>query len=161
MKKLEFETSKGKFVLVDLPSYEEIEKELQIFGYDQGLTNEDLNNYFRHILPDFNISYKLSEITEEQASQIVDEYRRGYKNYTWRNPKLGGQQVAMVISDYHRKAIDSLSSLFDSKGIYLYENPHPRRYIMAMTDKGIIDTTDKLYLEAEEKTFYNPFIFKL
>ena len=47
------------------------------------------------------------------------------------------------------------------KGVYLYENPHPRRYIMATTDKGIVDTTEKLYLEAEEKTYRNPFIFKL
>ena len=104
MKKLEFETSKDKFVLVDLPSYEEIEKELQFFGHDQGLTNEDLNNYFRHILPDLNKSYELSEITEEEASQIVDYYiEDNFLGYT---------------------EIDVLHSLLKSKGIHLFENPY-------------------------------------
>src|SRR5690606_7581365 len=74
MKQLKFETSKGSFLLIDLPNIEEIEKELQIFGHDQRLTNDDLNSYFRHFLPDFNKSYELSEITEEQASQIINNF---------------------------------------------------------------------------------------
>lgn len=148
MKQIKFETDKGEFLLIDKADVDTMFS-LKVLEVKQTYNLKQV------------IGYLLKEITEEQASQIVDEYRRGYKNYTWRDPKLGGQQVAMVIRDYYNRSVDSLYSLFDSKDLYLFENPHPRRYVMAMTDKGIIDTTEKLYLEAEEKTFYNPYIFKL
>lgn len=100
MKKLEFKTSKGSFMLVD---------SIEIEGI------------------------KLSEITEEQASEIVDK-KIGYKNYL---------ESTDVISNYSCvTATKSLHSLIKSKGAYLYENPHNT-------------------VEAEQKTFYNPVIFKL
>ena len=101
MKKLEFETSKGKF-----------------------LVSESDEHY------DYRFIGLLSRITEEQASEIVDEI---HGNVSF---------------------ITTLNILLKSKGIHLFENPYP--------DAGLIPSYEqKLYREAEEKTFYNPYIFKL
>lgn len=130
MKKLEFETSKGMFKVVDEKDYMVFHLMLTENGFD---------------------CISLQEITEEQAIEIVDEFKRGYKNYSYKGYKLGGQQVSMVIRDYFNKPTDSLYSLFDSKGICLFENPFYH---------GDLEDYTK-YKEAEQKTFYNPYIFKL
>lgn len=139
MKQIKFETGKGEFLLIDKADVDTMFS-LKVLEVKQTYNLKQV------------IGYLLKDITEKQASDIVDINRLvgdklAYKDY--------------LSFRYLYKAVDSLYSLFDSKGIYLYENPHPRRYIMAMTDKGIVDTTEKLYLEAEEKTFYNPLIFKI
>jgi|SRR5690606_6287752 len=101
MKTLEFETSKGRFLLVDNP-----------------LLPQAMSITTKYI--------KLSEITEEQASEIVDsddEYGViMYQNY---------QTASMQYFDEQITAIESLHSLLKSKGIL------------------------------EQKTFYNPYIFKI
>ena len=35
------ETIKGEFIVMDLPTIEEIEKEIEIYGHDEGLTTVD------------------------------------------------------------------------------------------------------------------------
>ena len=138
MKKLEFETIKSRFLLIDSDD-----------------APSSFNRYLRDIEEKLGVQlttgYKLSEITEEEASGIVDyftEYSKRYQDYE-------------RLECAYLTAIESLHSLLKSKGVHLFKNPQTRRYIMAMTDKGIVDTTEKLYLEAEQKTFYNPYIFKL
>lgn len=108
MKKLEFETSKGRFLVVDLKNdYSEI-YQLTELGY--------------------GFLCVLSEITEEQASEVVDCHK-----------SLFGVPLSTHI--------ESLHSFLKSKDIYLFENPVPLLHHSR--------------LEAEEKTFYNPYIFKL
>lgn len=146
MKKIEFETSKGSWLVLDSKD-----------------APSSFNRYLRDIEKELRVrlteGYKLSEITEEQVSDIVDEplFGKHYRDYTF-IPTLDDSYAGEFRLN---TAIESLHSLLKSKGIHLFENPHPRRYIMAMTDKGIVDTTEKLYLESEQKTFYNPYIFKL
>lgn len=132
MKKFEFETSKGKFLLVD-------EKDYPVF----------------HVMIEtngFNF-YSLKQITERQASEIVDSgdcdlsgdrYLHGFRNY-----EIEDEEVFSEIS-----AIESLHSLLISKGIHLFENP----YDLAWKD-GCISAYP--YSQHEGKTFYNPYIFKL
>lgn len=115
MKKFEFETSKGRF-----------------------LVSESDEHY------DYRFIGLLSRITEEQASEIVqiDEHFHGkdyYKNYINNNKNF-------------LNPIESLHSLLKSKGIHLFENPY----------EGILRFEFPTpYKKSEQKTFYNPYIFKL
>lgn len=81
MKKLEFETSKGKFLLVDA-----IKK------------------------PNIHTGIKLSEITEEEASEIVD--------YSILKNMYASYNYGVCTNSYvYKSAIESLHSLLKSKGI--------------------------------------------
>lgn len=90
---------------------------------------------------------RLRTLTEEQASEIVDNFELyggvnvGYKNYENEEPTLD-------------TAIESLHSLIKSKGIFLFENPF-----------NIENCFEMNYyikrLESVQKTFYNPYIFKI
>lgn len=132
MKKLEFETNKGRFLLIDSKD-----------------APSSFNRYLRDIEKELNIQlttgYKLSEINEEQASQIVD--------YPF-ELEVADSSV-LVFKDYedgentYTSSIDSLYSLLKSKGVHLFENPHK-------------DHEDKnLELWYEDLTFKNPYIFKI
>lgn len=104
MKELRFESNGSKWLLVD---------------YD---------NYGRVIHP--AIEYlevcRLKNITEEQASEVMDEF------------------------EYHPISCkDQLVFLIKSKGIHLFNNPY----------NGWKNTDD--FDDAEEKTFYNPILFKI
>lgn len=121
MKKLEFETSKGRFVIVD------------------GV-GEDFAMDLTHMIICDEWFVKLSEITEEQASEIVD--------YSILKNMYASYNYGFCTNSYvYKTAIESLHSLLKSKGIYLYKNPAPLLH--------------HTRLEAEQKTFYNPYIFKL
>lgn len=134
MNKIEFETSKGSFVLID---------ESELTKIDKIIVSND------------NDFIKLSEITDKQASEVVDSFdlfgniNVGYKNYSEEEPVLN-------------TAKESLHSLLKSKGVYLFENP-----IIHPNDMGIQPASFSWYLEqenqhneAELKTFYNPYLFK-
>lgn len=94
---------------------------------------------FYHI----NGGINLSKITEEQASEIVDEVWGKYKNYE--TDERAGNYNRFVCDS----AIESLNSLLKSKGVHLFENPTKERFVYFE------------YREAERKTFYNPYIFKI
>lgn len=145
MKKLEFETSKGAFFMVD------------------AIERKNLHD-----------GIFLKQITEEQASSIVDEgdsepwtdsFKSGYRDYQITDI----EQYSSCIT-----AIESLHSLLKSKGIHLFDNPVIKPLIpneqtlKKMHNKGYgeNDFVDLKYDQyqfdlAEEKTFYNPVIFKL
>lgn len=106
MKTLEFETSKGRFVLVDDP----------ILPQAMSITTKYI---------------KLSEITEEQASEI---FRGKNIEHTY-------------LKDYNKQ---KLINVLKSKAIHLFENPIPPFH------ERLED-----FKQAEQKTFYNPYIFKL
>ena len=111
-------------------------------------------------IDDYEFICKGSELTEEIASELVDEgsYFKTFKNY--------------ITNDNHKRnqlkfAIDSFISAVESKGFYWVENPisRPRNYELwakygDYTQYGKVLTEKSLkWQEAEEKTFRNPLIF--
>lgn len=142
MKKFEFESNGSKWLLVDS------------------------DNYGRVMHPE--IEYlevcRLKNITEEQASEVVEYgdatpsncvYTVGYKDYNT------GED------DYwYESSIESLRSLFKSKGIHLFENPYRDDWDELCTwGHGDFSKDGKssfqLFTEAEKNTFYNPVLFKI
>lgn len=147
MKELKFKTSKGEF-----------------------LVNEDCKGI------------SLKEITELEASEIVDDSFNAYHEDSF---KLYGDEI--VSGAYVVTAIESLHSLLKSKDIHLFENPVHINVdddklcdFCPLEKKGVYGTDGgymagcegsrcdeardnyfELHEEAEEKTFYNPYIFKL
>lgn len=108
-------TSKGEFVVVELP-HGHIVYKFDGKYYDLESGKEICES--KH----FNLICKLSEATDDDASNIIETLWNGYKNY-----ELDGN-----VGNYSRlvfkSAIDSLHSLLKSKGIdvnngnwYLFE----------------------------------------
>ena len=131
MKKLEFETSKDRFVLIDA-------KEITTSWY-----------YFMHrkLKPEYNIEhefklgdniFKLSDTTEEQASELF----------------RGSDIKHTHLSDYNKQ---KLINLIKSKGVHLFKNPIQERFIYFGGKQ--VETFE--YQEAEINTFYSPYIFKI
>lgn len=108
MKELKFKTSKGRFVIKDL-----------------------------NFIPLNCNGIKLSEITEKQASEIVDLKGDRFQDYNH----------VSCCDRWCNTAKESLHSLLKSKGIHLFENPNDSDYF---TNRS-----------TEQKTFYKPYIFKL
>lgn len=142
MKKLNFETSKGKFVVVD-------EKEFTVFNQctvdDKWIVDGEIYDYNSHSF--------LKDITEQQASEIVEEY------FSTTTNEIDGY------FDYRDDTqtdcpIESVHSLITSNGYYLFENPNGVQY-----SKGFDGESDYRsfinWKEAQDKTFFNPIIFKL
>jgi len=123
MKELKFKTSKGKFLIKEYDTFNDLVK--------------DANFYKQKIC-------KLSEITEEQANAIVDKVMNNqhFQNYDFKE----------ITDRWTKSAIDSLRSLLKSKGVHLFENPY---------NIGTSKADYNKYKEAESKTFYNPYIFKI
>ena len=101
---------------------------------------------------------KGSELTEEIASELVDEgsYFKTFKNY--------------ITNDNHKTnqlkfAKDSFVSAVESKGFYWLKNPikYKKTDYEIYADKNqlcrYISKEETLWEEAEEKTFRNPLIF--
>src|SRR5690606_4848510 len=84
-------------------------------------------------------------ITEEQASKIVDyftEYSKRYQDYE-------------RLECAYLTAIESLHSLLKSKGIHLYDNPYTNSTDLNSSFFSM-QTDFKKEKEAEEKTYRNP-----
>lgn len=146
MKTIEFETSKGRFLLIDSKD-----------------APSSFNRYLRDIEKELNIQlitgYKLSEITEEEAREIVDEFLFNANDGT----DYGDQEVYKnYITDeiYLTNPKESLHSLLESKGIHLYKNPYTNSTDLNSSFFSMQTDFNK-EKEAEQKTFYNPYIFKL
>lgn len=126
MKEFKFKTSKGKFIIKEYSTFNDLIK--------------DANFYKQKIC-------KLSEITEEQASEIIDKVmsNQHFQNYNFKG----------FADRWVKSAIESLHSLFKANGIYLYEKP-------CLPDEYIASKEALLYdKEEESKIFYNPYIFKI
>lgn len=113
------ETSKGRFVVKDIHSIEEIEKQLMIFGHDEGLTERELNEYLISLFDNCTKYHKLSEITEEKASSIVDLYK-----FQHNSTKLVYDLHEIGIRKWTTSAIQSLHSLLESQGIEITNNTY-------------------------------------
>ena len=117
------ETSKGRFVVKDIPSIEEIEKQLMIFGHDEGLTERELNEYLISLFDNCTKYHKLSEITEEKASSIVDLFQLQYHKYK-RIYQLYNLENINQKLNHTFSAIQSLHSLLESQGIEITNNTY-------------------------------------
>lgn len=107
MKSIEFETSKGRFMTAN-------EEDL-VFKDKNGITYAYHNGY----LIDWFSRIKLSEITEEQASEVI--------KMTWINDNIKFCKYKNYIQDgkgSYSSAIESLHSLLKSKGIEITPNTY-------------------------------------
>lgn len=159
MKTLELKLKKD-VLIVDIPrlaDYEFINKECKYLKV--GNKEIKLN---ASTLDKFEFLCKGSELTEEIASELVEEhYMNGIRSYE-------------IYKDYRYNdsrwldnALESFISAVESKGFYWLENPieKPINYELwakygDYTQYGIVLTEKCLkWQEAEEKTFKNPLIF--
>lgn len=134
MKKLEFETSKGKWVLIDGSDLPKVDK----------IIVENDTNFI-----------KLSDITEEQASEIVQ--------MTWISDNINLCEFKNYDTNGNgslSSSIESLHSLIESKGVHLFENPYENSTDLNSSFFSMQEDFNK-EKEAEEKTFYNPYLFKV
>lgn len=106
-------------------------------------------------LDKFEVLCKCSELTEEIASELVEEhYMNGIRSYEIYNDYRYND------SRWLDNAIESFISAVESKGFYWLDNPIKR--IELKEWKGTDYTFGKYMIEfnkAEEKTFRNPLIF--
>lgn len=148
MRKFEFESNGSKWMLVDAQ------------GEDVGISRVGIN--IGKCFYSIKEVVILKNITEEQASEVVSKV-------TFRI----GEDVDVYYKDYMKYssgttyiAIESLHSLLKSKGIHLYKNPYRDDWEELCTwGHGCFAKYGKssfeLFTEAEEKTFYNPVLFKI
>ena len=152
MKTLELDLKK-KVLIVDLP----IDAKNVYMSGNSIIYNTDKSCIVKPI----NIAYvflcKGSELTEEIASELVDEgsYFKTFKNY--------------ITNDNHKRnqlkfAKESFISAVESKGFNWLENPLGEDYrkidkIFDLAGKEIIGSRLSKWQEAEEKNFKNPLIF--
>ena len=108
-------------------------------------------------LSEFEFICKGSELTEEIASELVDEtimyQKHKVKCYRYRSYREG-----FVAFD---NAKESFISAVESKEKFWLENPikHPKDYEVFPDSLSLYAEQERLHLEAEEKTFRNPLIF--
>ena len=153
MKILELELKK-KVLIVEIPrlaDYEFINKECKYLK----VGNEEIK-LNASTLDKFEVICKGSELTEEIASELVEEhYMSGIRSYE-------------IYKDYRYNdsrwldsALDSLISAVESKGFHWLENPidEPNKYVQKCMSFENLSNQFKLFDEKEEKTFKNPLIF--
>ena len=157
MKTIELELK--KYVLIAeiprLADYEFINKECKYLK----IGNEEVK-LNASTLDKFEFLCKGSELTEEIASELVEEhYMSGVRSYE-------------IYNDYRYNdarwldnALESFISAVESKGFHWLENPikYKKTDYEIYADKNqlcrYISKEETLWEEAEEKTFRNPLIF--
>ena len=155
MKTLELDLKK-KVLIVEIPrlaDYEFINRECKYLK----IGNEEIK-LNASTLDKFEFLCKGSELTEEIASELVDETimyeKHKVKCYRYRSYIEG-----FVAFD---NAKESFISAVESKGFYWLENPivnKPMSYNLPLYKIGNRCDNLKKWQEAEEKTFKNPLIF--
>ena len=149
MKILELKLKKD-VLIVEIPrlaDYEFINKECKYLK----VGNEEIK-LNASTLDKFEFLCKGSELTEEIASELVEEhYMNGIRSYEIYNDYRYND------SRWLDDAKESFISAVESKEKFWLENPIPP-YI-PITDKKANENYMKKYFEAEEKTFHNPLIF--
>ena len=152
MKTIELKLKKD-VLIVDIPrlaDYEFINKECKYLK----VGNEEIK-LNASTLDKFEFLCKGSELTEEMASELVEKMRFSFS-------KAFLDYRPYIYSPNHFKsAIKSFISAVESKEKFWLENPikHPKDYEVFPDSLSLYAEQEKLYLEAEEKTFKNPLIF--
>ena len=150
MKKLELKLKKKVLIV-------EIDNKCDITINKDGIYFYFLNGWVKCFKGNYNILCKGSELTEEIASELVEEhYMSGVRSYE-------------IYNDYRYNdarwldnALDSLISAVESKEKFWLENPignKPMSYNLPLYKIENRCDNLKKWQEAEEKTFRNPLIF--
>ena len=135
----------------------EIDNKCDITINKDGIYFYFLNGWVKCFKGNYNILCKGSELTEEIASELVEEhYMSGVRSYE-------------IYNDYRYNdarwldnALDSLISAVESKEKFWLENPignKPMSYNLPLYKIENRCDNLKKWQEAEEKTFKNPLIF--
>lgn len=153
MKKLEFESNGSKWMLMEVQAanFAIYKGRLVMGSTDLDVNNkclkidrgDDLGFY---VLRAFDNGISLKTISEAQASEVVSRsiHTSLFAHYVKDIP---------VNTYCYTSPIQSLHSLIKSKGVWLFGNP-----VENWKDEVYFNTTME---EAEEKTFYNPILFKI
>ena len=153
MKTLELDLKK-KMLIVEIPrlaDYEFINKECKYLK----IGNEEIK-LNASTLDKFEFLCKGSELTEEIASELVEEhYMSGVRSYEIYNDYRYND------SRWLDNAKDSFISAVESKGFYWLKNPidEPNKYVQKCMSFENLSNQFKLFDEKEEKTFKNPLIY--
>ena len=154
MKTLELKLKKD-VLIVDIPrlaDYEFINKECKYLK----VGNEEIK-LNASTLDKFEFLCKGSELTEEIASELVDEsYSKLEESIMYRD------YMAKYDDEVLYEALDSFKSAIESKGFFWMENPislERVRIYESVGDTFKSNGIKKIWKEAEEKTFKNPLIF--
>ena len=153
MKTLELKLKK-KVLIVEIPrlaDYEFINRECKYLK----VGNEEIK-LNASTLDKFEFLCKGSELTEEIASELVEEhYMSGVRSYE-------------IYNDYRYNdarwldnALDSFISAVESKKFHWLENPidEPNKYVQRCMSFENLSNQFKLFDDKEQKTFRNPLIF--
>ena len=153
MKTLELKLKKD-VLIVEIPrlaDYEFINRECKYLKV--GKEEIKLN---ASTLDKFEFLCKGSELTEEIASELVEEhYMNGIRSYEIYNDYKYND------SRWLDNALDSFISAVENKGFYWLKNPidEPNKYVQKCMSFENLSNQFKLFDEKEEKTFKNPLIF--
>ena len=125
-------------------------------GYISDTSLVVLGGTIYNLPEDYEFLCKGSELTEEIASELVEEhYMSGVRSYE-------------IYNDYRYNdarwldnALDSFISSIESKGFYWLKNPidEPNKYVQKCMSFENLSNQFKLFDEKEAKTFKNPLIF--
>lgn len=156
MKSTIFTTNKGTFLLINMP------EDMVALRWGEGGISVKLEGD-KNYTPWGNYSNKskielingLVSITEKQAAEIVD--------YFTTDEDFGKEDVFRDYLDktFYDTALESFHSLIKSEGIHLYENPETHPSALEPESRSHYDSIEKEWSEAEEKTYRNPYLFKL
>lgn len=162
---LELTTNKGEWLVVDMPKsshgikvFNDIDR--PYISYFIG--HDTYREYFIGKLHEISF---ISEITEEQAAEVVEcsIHTNLFAHYVNEIP---------VNTYCYKSSIESLHSLIKSKGYHLFENPYKEPKFNydfgedgpsdSMLESAEFDFDYRLeeYNEAETKTLRNPYLFK-
>ena len=154
MKTLELDLKK-KVLIVEIPrlaDYEFINRECKYLK----VGNEEIK-LNASTLDKFEFLCKGSELTEEIASELVEEsYSKLEESIMYRD------YMAKYDDEVLYEALDSFKSAIESKGFFWMENPislERVRIYESVGDTFKSNGIKKIWQEAEEKTFRNPLIF--
>ena len=153
MKTLELKLKKD-VLIVEIPrlaDYEFINRECKYLK----VGNEEIK-LNASTLDKFEFLCKGSELTEEIASELVEEhYMNGIRSYEIYNDYIYND------SRWLDNALDSFISAVESKSFHWLKNhiKHQKDYEVFPDSLSLYAEQEKLHLEAEEKTFRNPLIF--
>ena len=151
MKTLELGLKK-KVLIVDLP----IDAKNVYMSGNSIIYNSDKSCIVKPINDNYEFICKGSELTEEIASELVEEhYMNGIRSYEIYNDYKYND------SRWLDNALDSFISAVENKGFYWLKNPidEPNKYVQKCMSFENLSNQFKLFDEKEEKTFKNPLIF--
>mgnify|MGYP000944171472 CR=1 FL=1 len=158
MKELEFETSQGKFILLEAPSKRDDQTEPYVTHIDAqrntvSIQNIDTGSYtwvYEVNGPIEAVGF-IRELTEEQFAEIVDKAGAAhFKRYH----RPGGMIIASIGAHVIKSASESFRTLVESHHHYLFDNPYENPGLMPSAEL-------ELYRRINNRVFKNPFLIKL